>query len=304
MKGEVRAAKRASFGKIVRKRLSDITNSPLVHNKIPSEGLKPVPFSSEITKDNVDQLIQENGALVKLVEERNKIIELSGAELQRLRISYQKTQLQNWNLAQTNSQMLAELNLAKDKLKAFQHELACKEALLKAKKLEVERNMVEKNVVENGHIEAEAVEGKEKAGESVHKPNDKQKQAPSRNRRHHQRSQSMGVPSTNKQDLEKEKAEKKRRCLRRQSARFMSQEREPAENLFEIEEAKFPITTHPEAGPSSSDQSSMKEDKENDASSGADEDRRSSVARPLRRAAEKVQSYKEPPLNVKMRRVE
>ncbi|PKI51933.1 hypothetical protein CRG98_027585 [Punica granatum] len=255
MKGEVRAAKRASFGKIVRKRLSDITNSPLVHNKIPSEGLKPVPFSSEITKDNVDQLIQE-------------------------------------------------LNLAKDKLKAFQHELACKEALLKAKKLEVERNMVEKNVVENGHIEAEAVEGKEKAGESVHKPNDKQKQAPSRNRRHHQRSQSMGVPSTNKQDLEKEKAEKKRRCLRRQSARFMSQEREPAENLFEIEEAKFPITTHPEAGPSSSDQSSMKEDKENDASSGADEDRRSSVARPLRRAAEKVQSYKEPPLNVKMRRVE
>ena len=37
----------------------------------------------------------------------SKIIELSGTELQNLRICLQKLQLQNWNLAQSNSQMLA-----------------------------------------------------------------------------------------------------------------------------------------------------------------------------------------------------
>lgn len=38
---------------------------------------------------------------------KSKIIELSGAELQKLRVSVQKLQLQNWNLARSNSQMLA-----------------------------------------------------------------------------------------------------------------------------------------------------------------------------------------------------
>lgn len=91
--------------------------------------------------------------------------------------------------------------------------------------------------------------------------------------------------------------------MRRRSARFASQEREPAENLFEIEEAKYPISRPLESGPSSSNPSSVKE---NDVPSRADEleaQKRSSIARPLRRAAEKVQSYKEPPLNIKMRRV-
>lgn len=129
----------------------------------------------------------------------SKIIELSGAELQKMRVSLQKLQLQNWNLAQSNSQMLAvclvfalslsfkfisriiqfsviltkfllivqELNLGKDKvkvclkiqvhwlwgycfslclnsqhcsfqLKELRHELGCKNALLKAKNMELE----------------------------------------------------------------------------------------------------------------------------------------------------------------------
>lgn len=36
----------------------------------------------------------------------SKVIEVSGAELQKLRVNCQKLQLQNWNLAQSNSHML------------------------------------------------------------------------------------------------------------------------------------------------------------------------------------------------------
>lgn len=37
----------------------------------------------------------------------SKIIESNGLELQTLRVTLQKTQLQNWQFAQSNSQMLA-----------------------------------------------------------------------------------------------------------------------------------------------------------------------------------------------------
>lgn len=98
-----------------------------------------------------------------------------------------------------------------------------------------------------------------------------------------------------------------RRCPRRQSARFVSQESEPAENMFEIEETKFPVPRPLKSGPGSSDPSSAEEDEQDTAPSRAGEleaRKRSSIGRPLRRAAEKVHSYKEPPLNIKMRRVE
>lgn len=91
--------------------------------------------------------------------------------------------------------------------------------------------------------------------------------------------------------------------MRRQSARFVSQECEPtAEKLFEIEETKFPLrkslqTLMGELSPSSND------DKENDNSCSSRPERASiGERRPSRRAAEKVQSYKETPVNVKMRR--
>lgn len=58
MKGEVRAAKRASSGKIEREGLSDITNSPLAASKIPSEHPEPLLFPLEITEGYVDKLIQ------------------------------------------------------------------------------------------------------------------------------------------------------------------------------------------------------------------------------------------------------
>lgn len=102
-----------------------------------------------------------------------------------------------------------------------------------------------------------------------------------------------------------------RRCLRRQSARFKSHERDP-ENLFEIEDAKISATealSNPMCNEESTPlhASSVKEEKEEEigcASSRSESgvSQRSSIGRPLRRAVEKVQSYKEVPLNVKMRR--
>ena len=97
-----------------------------------------------------------------------------------------------------------------------------------------------------------------------------------------------------------------RRCVRRQSA-TRSQEREPAENLFEIEDVKFPV--------SNSRDKSMKENGLTPPSSITKEEiceprneaqgsHRFSIGRPSRKAAEKVQSYKEVPINVKMRRAE
>ncbi|XP_042042011.1 SHUGOSHIN 2-like [Salvia splendens] len=76
-------------------------------------------------------------ALMKLIQEKNKVIELSGSEVQNLKTCLQKMQLQNWTLAQSNSYMLAEVNLGKQRLKALQHEVACKDTLLKTKILQL-----------------------------------------------------------------------------------------------------------------------------------------------------------------------
>ncbi|XLT24353.1 hypothetical protein HN873_055645, partial [Arachis hypogaea] len=49
----------------------------------------------------------ERMTLLKLLAEKNKIIEWTKAEMQMLRGNVQKLQLQNWNLAQSNTHMLA-----------------------------------------------------------------------------------------------------------------------------------------------------------------------------------------------------
>lgn len=110
--------------------------------------------------------------------------------------------------------------------------------------------------------------------------------------------------------------------MRRRSSNLRSIEPEPTEDLFEIEDTKFPVhpqthdSTMPDSCPVSLDSSSTcvasfeikaeKEEKEGKSALHHQEQglRRSSIGRPLRKAAEKVSSYKEKPLNVKMRRVE
>ncbi|KAL7594639.1 hypothetical protein Lser_V15G29009 [Lactuca serriola] len=90
--------------------------------------------------------------------------------------------------------------------------------------------------------------------------------------------------TTDEQVSEKETAENKRHCVRRQTARFRSEE---DEKLFEIEDVKMD-----EDGQTSVDQKE------------GIESQRMLFGRPSRKAAEKVRSYKETPLNIKMRRPE
>ena len=95
--------------------------------------------------------------------------------------------------------------------------------------------------------------------------------------------------------------------MRRQSARFKSQEREPtAENLFEIDDVKFAATQQldtpmHEDGPTPLGSSITMEESCNPRAE-TQILKRSSIGRPLRKAVEKVQSYKEVPVNVKLRR--
>ncbi|OMP02419.1 hypothetical protein COLO4_11106 [Corchorus olitorius] len=256
--GGERMAKRSSFGSMVRKRLSDITNSQS-QPKPSSQEEKPKQIPPSV-EDYINQLIK----------------------------------LQNWNLAQSNSQMLAEVNLGRDRVKALQHELVCKEALLKVKNLE-NKGKVNINCQNSGSQAAE---------ETMPKANDDDKPS-NRDRRRNARSQSMGPSTKSQRGADKEKTENKRRCLRRQSARFKSQEQElSSENLFEIEDVKFADANHQldedtpmhEADGATPLNSSINIKEETQTF------QRPSLGRPLRRAVEKVQSYKEIPLNVKMRR--
>ncbi|KAL0842626.1 hypothetical protein Bca101_015871 [Brassica carinata] len=75
-------------------------------------------------------LLKENMTLIKALAHRNKIIELSGVEFQKLKINLRKVQENNLQLAQANTHMLAELNTNRDRLKLLQHELGCKNVLL------------------------------------------------------------------------------------------------------------------------------------------------------------------------------
>jgi len=75
---------------------------------------------------------------------------------------------------------------------------------------------------------------------------------------------------------------------------------EPLVDLFEIDVANFPMS-HQTINDKLN--SSMKENQEwLQGSSNASEPQKVSLGRPLRRAAEKVQTYKEPSLAAKMRR--
>lgn len=120
-------------------------------------------------------------------------------------------------------------------------------------------------------------------------------------------SEDLGPPAVKAFEV-REETEKKRRS-RRQSATFKTEESEATEESYEID-AKYHVSSlhDDEIGTSGQTFSelSVKKEYEGNATVGSEgqELRRSSVGRPLRRAAVKVQSYKEIPLNIKMRRME
>ncbi|WJX50162.1 hypothetical protein P8452_36506 [Trifolium repens] len=278
-----------SIGNIMRKRLSDITNSSQSQHQNNNQSIS-------LDNNSIQQLLKERANLINLLADRNKMLERSGAELQRLRADMKKLQMQNWNLAQSNSLMLAELNLGRDKIKTLQHEILWRAALINGKTF----NMQEKVEIEsekNASLSQLKEEDEKEAHPSPITSND-EKQCCLNRRRIRSRSTGSSTASTSTKNTGKEKVkDKRRRSLRRRSATSKVHQHEPLENLFEIEDAQYAITQSDK--PSSS--SVKTERRENTCL--RNEAPRHSFGRPLRRAAEKVPSYKEIPLNVKMRRL-
>ncbi|PSR98070.1 Shugoshin-1 like [Actinidia chinensis var. chinensis] len=376
-KPEVEKTAKISFGSAGRKSLGDISNLP--QRPKPSIQLDKEQLVSNTIKEYIDQLQKENMTLMKLLADRNKIVELSGIELQKLRVGLQKVQQQNLQLAQANSQMLVELNSGKDRLKALHHELGCKNGLLKAKEMEFEGkakirrcqkvdNQVGTSKSDKAVGSSEADRAENKACNTKRKKQSKSlgpstlRQVPlkekNENKRVCSRRQSarfkseepestgdvFGMDDANLKEKSeskrtcisrqssrfkyeeaeptedpieiyeaklKEKNENKSVCLRRQSARFKSEEPEPTEDVFEIDDTQFPVCPlhddqMQEDGLISMFSSVKNDDIEGSSATSVEvqELRRLSIGRPLRLAAKKVQSYKETPLNVKMRRTE
>ncbi|KAE8682046.1 Shugoshin C terminus, putative isoform 2 [Hibiscus syriacus] len=117
-------------------------------------------------------------------------------------------------------------------------------------------------------------------------------------------------PSNIKPVEAKEGVENKSRvCLRRRSARFKPQESETTEDVFMVDNTNFLVPSRGDdevhlSGLLSSDSLVKKEPNEGCMIPGNEAQvlRRAYTGRPLRRAAEKVQSYKEMKVNVKMHR--
>ncbi|KAI7751394.1 hypothetical protein M8C21_028744 [Ambrosia artemisiifolia] len=268
--GEEKMAKGSSFGKSIRKRFSDITNHESQNKSAPSLG-----------KEQIDHLVKENAGLMKLITEKNKVIEMNGIELQKVRVVLQKLQSQNWNLAQSNGHMMAEINLGKKKVKELEHQLACKDALIKTMNTEFQVKRATND---------QKCESKDGEKSLTSQQNASRRIRPGRSR-------SIGQLTT-VEVSEKEMVENKRQRVRRQSARFTSQH-EPDENLFEIKD----LIKHENYGPTSKVDIEQEHDKCGSKLEPKNS-QRMSFGRPSRRAAEKVQSYKEVPVNLKMRRPE
>ncbi|XP_050109274.1 SHUGOSHIN 2-like isoform X1 [Malus sylvestris] len=229
-------SKGLSIGSSSRKRLADISNLQQQWPK-PSVQQEKQQFDSDTNKEYIDNLQKENRTLMKLLTDRNKIIELSRVEIQKLRINLQKVQQQNLQLAQANSQIVGELNSGKDRLKALQHEIGCKNGLLNVRKLEAEgrAKRVTCQSTEN------QVEGSTKcveAGESLQADNE---DGPCNTKRE-RHPKNPPVASHTVEAVEvKVKADNKRR-LRRQSARFKTEEHEATEEMLATNVGKIPVS--------------------------------------------------------------
>ncbi|TYG65852.1 hypothetical protein ES288_D06G220400v1 [Gossypium darwinii] len=253
LKGEIKE-NRCSMGNMSRKGLTDISNLQQ-QPKLLNQGAKLLLQTASLgTKDYIDKLQQENMMLMKVLADRNKVIELSGIELQKLRINLEKFQQQNMVLAQANSQMLAELNSSKDRLKALKHELGCKNALLKAIKLELGTNKCgkvgESHDEEDGENKPCNMNGCGETGESLKGEDEENKPC---NMTRKRQSYDLG-PCNIKPVQGKEGVKNKSRMYaKRQSARHKTQA-ETTEYVIEVDDTKsFDSTCNDkvhESGPS------------------------------------------------------
>uniref|UniRef100_A0ACD5TP89 Uncharacterized protein n=2 Tax=Avena sativa TaxID=4498 RepID=A0ACD5TP89_AVESA len=275
-----------------RKTLCDITNlrRPLVAAAAAEEGQQEGSRCAD-SVNAVARLVQENSDLMRLLEEKDKFIELSGAEVQNLRLA-------NWQLAQANSQMLAELNLGKNRLKSLQHELTCSRAALKVKSFELEEakkvirssrqqqqksaNEMARHLAADRAAAAQLKDGApEPASDALHAAS-ASKPACNASRKRLLRSRSLGPAVA---------ASKERESAQRRKSMRTPQPSLRREDLFEIEDVQLAVSN-------GKDRNEMSWGQE----SSVQFPRGSSLGRPLRRATEKVASYKEMPVNIKLRR--
>ncbi|KAM3360340.1 shugoshin-1 isoform X1 [Capsicum galapagoense] len=302
-----------------RKKLADISNLPL-RKRLSSQAKKP-EYVPAVSKEYIERLQKENLALTKMLAERNKIIEITGVELEKLKIYVRKIQQQNQQLAQANSKMLAELNSDKETVKTLQHELGCVKGLLNARKFEAEKQP-ETNMCKDLNDEVKPMkceeagdlgqpgelklplcagskEGPNHKGLSLGKGDDEK----ARNLKKRPQSKSMG---SSEQVQAEDKMENKRSCVRRQSTRFKPEALKLSDDSFEVLDkcALHPPTSDPVQENGSTSISMPSNDLHYNPSSSSEPIPlgRSSLSRPSREAAKKVQSYKEIPVNIKMRR--
>ncbi|KAE8770800.1 Shugoshin-1 [Hordeum vulgare] len=224
----------------------------------------------------------------------------SRAELQNLRLA-------NWQLAQANSQMLAVTDvflLIFLKLKLLQHGLTCSRAALKVKSSKLEEtkkalkssrlqqqksaNETARHLVTNRAAAAAPLKDGdvEPASDASYAASAK-KSTCNASRKRLLRSRSLGpavAPTKLVASKETESAQRRKSMRRPQSSGRR-------EDLFEIEDVQ--LTT---GGGDDRKGSTWQLD------SSVQFPRRSSLGRPLRRATEKVTSYKEMPVNIKLRR--
>ncbi|KAF8106625.1 hypothetical protein N665_0137s0074 [Sinapis alba] len=134
-----------------RRTLGDITNLPNQKMMLMNHGANQQQQSMSLSSKEYAETLQkanENMRLMKALKERNAIIERTGSELQKYRINLQMVQVQNLQLSQTNTRILA--------LKALQHELSCKNGVLMARKLPLEdRANASGGACENFHPKGE-----------------------------------------------------------------------------------------------------------------------------------------------------
>ncbi|KAK4353426.1 hypothetical protein RND71_028944 [Anisodus tanguticus] len=283
---------KASLGSnATRKKLADISNIREQMRFTSSQNEKSERISI-CSKEFVDKLHKENMALMKIIAEKNKIIELAGAEIQKMRINLQKMKQQNHEFAQSNSQMLAELNSAKDRLRALQHELGCKNGVLKAKVLEAEE-IAKQKMCQQLIDEVKPVKCEEAADSSLENGDN------DRHAKIKRKTQAKSLGS-NKQVQPQDMTENKRPCVRRQSARFKREAPQHTTTTTSTSQSQAP--KHDEDYFEAEMFNLVQQNGSDLERNPALEFGRSSLSRPLRDAAKKVQSYKEVPVNIKMRR--
>ncbi|KAI3761755.1 hypothetical protein L1987_52177 [Smallanthus sonchifolius] len=228
-KPKVEKRSKNSIASAGRKTLADISNMSRTPSTLTQDN-KSGPNLSTV-KEYIEQLQKENTALMKLLADKKRIIDISGAELHKLSITLQKMQQQNLHLAQSNSQMLA-----------------------------VSKRSATSAWMQKWFAYSKKV-GVRGLGPSVRKVHE---------------------------------GENGRLRARRQSARFKQDEPKPAEDLLHTAEMDDKMQ---EALPVKKEDDSLPNNE-------SQERRRSSISRPSREVAKKVQSYKEVSLNIKMRRPE